>query len=338
MTAKSKMPHSSSFLLCSSTLEQTRAKICTRMLRTTHHRHHDQRSLTWPRLVLIHGRDWFLSMIAAFFLAKAPCKNLLIALPRNLGFYPLVRTACFRRRFSLSIPVSPQDLPIEAFRAYYAAEGPFAEYGLETLEERYEWQSPDAAAHYLPFDPSLSTFEYTCQLKVEFARRWKHGPEDHAELAEFVVKDWGRIRRNALDVMVAHRINAERREPELKIKGIASLSKILMTADPERFAIYDSRVATSLISIQLLHGSESGIIFPLPTGQNRLIQTFAENTADKILKRERPGWILLPKNDGYRTYLDILHRLSAEFDAPIQHLEMSLFGDAENLARQAGRV
>lgn len=238
----------------------------------------------------------------------------------------------------MSIPVFPQDLPIEAFRAYFRAEGPFAAYGLKNIKERYEWQSPDSAERFLPFDQSLSKFEYTCQLKAEFARRWRHGPEPHAELAEFVVKEWGKIISNNTETMLAHRINAERREPELKLKGIASLSKILMMADPERFAIYDSRVAASLISIQLLHGSENGIIFPFTTGQNALITAFAKITPASALRREKPGWIFLRKDEGYRTYLDILHRLSAEFDAPIQHLEMSLFGDAENLALQTGRV
>lgn len=238
----------------------------------------------------------------------------------------------------MSIPVSPQDLPIEAFRAYYAAEGPFAEYGVKGLEGRYFWKLPKAGSKYIEYDPALSNFENTCRLKAELARRWKEGPETHAELAEFVVKGWGGIGRNSPATMIAHRLNAERPDPELKFDGIASLSKILVLADPARYSIYDSRVSIALTSIQLLYGPETGIIFPFGIGQSKLFKTFKKTTPHEGLVRDFPHWIALEEDDGYRTYLDILHRLSAEFDAPIQHLEMSLFGDAENLARQAGRV
>ena len=182
-------------------------------------------------------------------------------------------------------------------------------------------------------------------LKYHLSMKW--GELDwnkKVKLATWIVENWGKIHGNKPKTIESHVRLVNQDEPVTPIKGVASYSKILAIKDPNRYAIYDARVAAALNAIQLLCApivpSFNKIHFPYLAGRNSII----EGT------REKPGFVkiankkkllsmkfgVIRPQDTYGTYLSLLDGIAGSFEAVnILDVEMVLFSEAPSLCKQA---
>ena len=96
-------------------------------------------------------------------------------------------------------------------------------------------------------------------LKQELNNRWKNSEteEDKFNLIKYYIATWGGIHTNSLESMNEYaRLSADELIKKGK-KGIASWSKAIVIHDPDKYAIFDARVAISLNCIQKLYNIEN---------------------------------------------------------------------------------
>lgn len=181
------------------------------------------------------------------------------------------------------------------------------------------------------------------KLKQLLSGQWSEATTEHDRLvvARKVISDWGGINRISDTTLKKHINLALNQDDNFSIDGVASYSKLLAIADPDKYAIYDARVAVSLNAIQDLTQTK-GVYFQYLKGRNKI-------TGDQLKKRGfvftypftehdllNQGWYRIPKNDVYITYINLLRQCASELKHDgILDLEMILFSDAEKLALEA---
>lgn len=209
---------------------------------------------------------------------------------------------------------------------------------LENVRKDYSWNGQG--------------YTETVCVKSRLHNLWKeaNNQQERYMLAEQIVKDWGGIRSNKAGTIEKHVRNCQEHDEnwDWPLQGIASYSKILAIKDPIRYAIYDSRVAIALNAAQYVCNACKGIIFNYvprrkPTENKKCLDLFIadERFSKRTLQKER-GWQKIPRMKTYRVYMETLRGLQLEFrqsqkfrDIEIYDLEMSLFANAECLAKQA---
>ncbi len=199
---------------------------------------------------------------------------------------------------------------------------------------------------------SSSRFDRNIELKRIICEKIKKSDEEtKKKIYEWLVHDWGGIRggRENIDKLYGLAENAINKET-LPFDRIASVSKILSFSNPERFVIYDSRVAFSLNAILLLKGA-SNLFFPVPVSRNTKLNAFdievlirmknigQYNRAEKtkfISNADKK--IFVSKENAYselnKTIIEINKRLyPSESDKQNKpyYTEMLLFGIADTL-------
>jgi hypothetical protein len=116
---------------------------------------------------------------------------------------------------------------------------------------------------------------------------------------------------------------------------------LLSIKDPERFAIFDARVATSLNAIQLIQGNGT-FAFPIPPGRNTEIdkpntkQGFSDVYTMEMLAGR--GFATAPRRATYAMYLKLLENLARITREPVVLLEMKLFGRAIEYSQGSGSL
>ena len=118
--------------------------------------------------------------------------------------------------------------------------------------------------------------------------------------------------------------------------GIAPWSKALSIYNPDRYAIFDARVSTSLNALQIISGVENPSLFPVLPSQNSKIskgnRLFPDYAASK-------RWNKLQNSTYYRTYIRLLEHTLTELPKTegigIYTIEMLLFSYAEELLFRA---
>ena len=116
------------------------------------------------------------------------------------------------------------------------------------------------------------------------------------------------------------------------ISGIASWSKLLAIRDPERFAIFDARVAVALNALQIVQDHERPIFFPTLPSKNTQIGKFHDFMKDRDHGDAHKAF---PAR-AYGIYLRVLAEVAQQLDLPaIDQIEMLLFAQAEDLAHRA---
>ena len=114
-----------------------------------------------------------------------------------------------------------------------------------------------------------------------------------------------------------------------QLGGVASYSKILAFIEPDKYAIYDARVAASLNGIQLLRNVTNGVIWNNLPGRNSAIAKFKASLGGSTALR-RMGWTRIERAACYSAYNSVLGQVLSCFpDYRLFHLEMSLFANAE---------
>jgi len=223
----------------------------------------------------------------------------------------------------------PDHHPTDALRDSVLAH--FTEYGPQ-LDAAYRWRIPALpdGIHFETGSDSLA--QATVRLRRILNKAWHEGPVSRHDIARWYVARWGGVKRNLPETLNDY-ITAPEGELETRgTKGIASWSKVLVVRNPDLYAILDARVATSLNALQLIAGHGQPILFPNLRNQNDTIDEF-----QKWLRARRYGRpSYLPKTAVYPTYLRVLREVAGGVGkASLDEIEMSLFADAENLARKA---
>lgn len=222
--------------------------------------------------------------------------------------------------------------------------GPFAGLGLCTLAASYDWPLPKSTFDLVGDLGGGSRLDQTRQLKRKLSKMWQQEPDRQLELASWIVADWGGVRGNRPARLQQHLVTAQMDDPATPFLGLSSYSKILAVRDPDRFAILDARVVVAMNALQILAGNKAGLAFPYIQGRNLVTgnqlkkQGFAcqaEFSVQSLV--EGRGWQRVPRDEMYETYLRILQGwlLVNPSEAELMLVEMALFSQAEELAKQA---
>ncbi|MFZ5784735.1 MAG: hypothetical protein ACOY4R_31450 [Pseudomonadota bacterium] len=199
------------------------------------------------------------------------------------------------------------------------------------------WSSLQTGFDHNAFGTDLAAINVA--LRQHLAHRWASADEsEKIRLANWIVSDWGGIRRNSKEKILSYAKLADLDRPSTPFEGVSSYSKILAVRDPERFAIFDARVAVSLNAIQLLIAN-AGLIetyqllaFPIPQSRNSQVKRFTAAAFPSGLARR--GFARLSKSAVYGTYLDLLRDVSSLSGKSVLELEMFLFAQAEDLGKR----
>jgi len=223
---------------------------------------------------------------------------------------------------------------IANFRTYFQGEGIFSGLGVVNLDQNYDWPKkgsfPELKGLSDKFSQNMSNFEKTILMKQTSAGLWANG--NHKELAEWIIKVWGGIRRISEEKISNYVERFEAGFAFKHVKGSASYSKMLSFARPNDFPIYDARVATSLNVIQDLVSSSNPVFFEVGQSRNRIVKEYSDQIQHKRRARAKQGWELIPKTVVYEQYCALLHAYRAELEhCPVWELEMALFADTEKL-------
>jgi len=200
------------------------------------------------------------------------------------------------------------------------------------LDSYYDWDLPDS----FPLLPNESPARATIRLRHELSVQWKAADASERErLAEWYVTVWGRVNTRKTETISSYANNS----PEAVIqnngfKGIASWSKVLAMREPTKFAIYDSRVAVALNSLQIVSSNSSWIAFRIPPWRKAVRKDGIMDLAAKAIRAAHASVTNLQKIPGpqtYAAYLSILHELSRTH-GPIEEIEMLLFARGKAIA------
>ena len=209
----------------------------------------------------------------------------------------------------------------------------------------YNWPVSDRTWDKLDtgFDPANfpDSGEQNTQLKEHISQCWARADENEkSRLALWIISDWGGIKTNKPSTIEGHVALADQAEPETPLEGVASYSKVLAFANPNKYAIYDARVAAALNAIQMLFTCEGRLAFPYVLGRNTKIQGTKDQPGFVRLVPKRVlvsmGFMPVKRREAYKTYLQLIDGiLRCGFGDKPGDVEMMLFSDAEYFCRQA---
>lgn len=216
----------------------------------------------------------------------------------------------------------------------------FFEREISGLADSYQWEIPAIDSFARAGERS---YQANLELKRLLHEQWHAADENQRfELAKFIVVDWGRVRGNKPGTLPGYVRRLAEQQPTTPLQGVASYSKIFSIAYPERYAIYDSRVAACLNAIQINAGERNGVAFNYVPGRNNIIG----NSTKKIGFTHTPdfavrtlcqhGWSRIKRDETYARYSELLTACLSELQGRSRHeLEMALFAKAEQECRKA---
>ena len=235
-----------------------------------------------------------------------------------------------------------------ALMAFFMGHGSFRWTGLEKLPDLYQWPS---SGKQIPWDrlrdigihpnDGKSLYEQNVDLKLRLSEIWKDAGTDlRFEIARWIIRDWGGIHRTGDDT-----INLIVREAGMRkacVGVIASSSKVLATAWPKKFCIYDSRVSVAVKAVQLLANTPPMVAFAFVRGRGRLTRKgsgfSSKSEFREVFGRDEHRWQYVHEFDSYCLYNRVMRRLAGDLSRPLYDLEMLLFAEAENLAGRCEHI
>ena len=203
----------------------------------------------------------------------------------------------------------------------------FCKENLKTDCDWYHWDIKDV---FLPKDielPNESRVTRNLSLKEQLHFKWSQSDEIlKGELIEYYIVRWGGIKGNKKETLDIYKKSPSRELIKRGIKGVSSWSKALVLHDCNKYAIFDSRVSSSLNYLQVVNNTKEKILFPILLSQNKEI-----TKANKKLKLISKNWHKLNKNEFYNFYLELLYITSEELKTNISTIEMLLFAKATEI-------
>lgn len=165
-------------------------------------------------------------------------------------------------------------------------------------------------------------------LKEQLHLKWKNEPDEKikGQLIEYYIVKWGGIKGNRNDTLKIYKTNPAEKLIIRGLNGVSSWSKALVLHDCNKYAIFDSRVSSSLNHLQIINKTKNKILFPiLPSRNNEII------IANKHLKHISKDWEKLGSDTFYNFYLDLLSATAKELNTNISIIEMLLFAKATDV-------
>lgn len=230
----------------------------------------------------------------------------------------------------------------------------YVELHIDQLPTIYNWKIPEAKDDFEEIKDLVdrcrqqdSLYAQNLMLRSVFNEAWHTAGTNKQEsdklklrLARWYVGTWGGIREPIKDpIKQEKRIKTlqsyinELEDIQTLLKraknGIPSWSKILSFVNPHKYAIFDSRVAFSVLAIQVLNGVNMPLDVLLGSRNVKILE------AIKLLKdncriKQKPNWKSL-----YMEYNSMLFNIKEDIKADsIQQIEMVLFAQAESLAEE----
>jgi hypothetical protein len=219
----------------------------------------------------------------------------------------------------------------------------YLEKELPNLSEQYHWRIPQIDG----FDRSRETsYDANLELKRFLRRHWDDAKDGESKLAvaRTVIADWGGVRGNTNATLNRYVLEAAKQNPDTPFSGVASYSKLFAIVNPDRFAIYDARVAACLNAVQILHDPDFGIAFNYCPGRNQIVgnvnnrQGFAFHPEFTVTGLANRGWSTLPRAETYARYLSLLSECRKALPKyRIHDFEMLFFANAERECQAAIR-
>jgi hypothetical protein len=187
----------------------------------------------------------------------------------------------------------------------------------------YQWKFPEKKWRELGLSGDLpkDDFEKTIAMKRVLSKTYSDGdPETKKRLVKFFVQDWGGVRGHHERTIEIYATGTVDDLIARKTAGIASWSKALNLRDPDKFPIYDSRVALALNVLAKRGGDLS--TFPLVASRNAG-RDRAVRAALKASGRNYQAF--------YERYQALLNEAATELRVSSQVLEMLLFAKGPEL-------
>ena len=224
-------------------------------------------------------------------------------------------------------------------------QGIFQEYGIKSVIS-YEWPkkglSLDLLVQQLDQNYQLSgrnNYEKNVELKLLLSKEIQNSNLDLYDTAKWIISSWGGIPKLSKSTHEYVQSAIDQNYPK-RLDGVASYSKIFAMFHPDKFAIYDARVAVSLNIIQLLSEETEAIFFPYLSGRNKITgyqitnQGFSrmpEFSRRKISETSQQSWNTIGRKHIYPLYNQILNSVCATKNLNLYDVEMLLFSKAEEL-------
>lgn len=235
---------------------------------------------------------------------------------------------------------------IEPFLQFFNGDSVFEGLGISSLETTYKWKVPDSAETLFGKISGNSRYAQNISLKFAIQKKWNDDPSSRRKIIEWIISDWGGINGNRKTTFDEYERRMTTDLSDTPITGIASFSKVLAIYDPKKYAIYDARVAVSLIAIQLLSKSSNALAFPYLSGRNKVTGHWSPKPkvgfstmpqySTKVLTKPPHNWSRVKRQDSYKTYIDLLTHIrdASDHKWEIYDLEMALFAQAPELAKR----
>lgn len=205
---------------------------------------------------------------------------------------------------------------------------------LTQTNDWYHWRNINP--RYLPTGivlPEGNQYAQNISLKNQLAMQYSNGDDEQKiSVTRYYIAVWGGVRRNSIDKIIDYSLSAPENLIATGTQGIASWSKALCIRDPNTYAIYDARVALSLNAIQAVLEVDAPVLYPLLTGQNKLIN----RGSIRIHKHaSEKNWPKVEKVYFYQQYNKSLAAAASALKVSQYTLEMLLFAHAPILLRAA---
>ncbi|MEZ5031987.1 MAG: hypothetical protein R2787_11345 [Saprospiraceae bacterium] len=204
---------------------------------------------------------------------------------------------------------------------------------LDSTNDWYNWR--EINEEKLPGGISLpagNQYKKNVALKNQLHREWVNADiEKRFALTKYYIADWGGIHTNSPDSLFEYSTKSASYLIKNGKKGIASWSKAIVLHDPNKYAIFDARVAISLNCLQVLNNVENKKIYPILSSRNKIVAAGNKYIRDKA-SAER--WIKADDSMFYKEYLNLLKATAEEINSNVSTIEMLLFAKAEELVQE----
>lgn len=206
---------------------------------------------------------------------------------------------------------------------------------LPKLKNTYNWRIPEIEG--FPKNRERA-YKANIELKEFLHEQWNltRNEKEKNDLARVVISGWGGVKNNKNETIKKYVKGIQGNDPHLPIKGVASYSKLFSIVYPEKYAIYDARVAVCLNAVQFNGDIRKGIAFNYVPGRNNTTGHAGKRIGFSYDKRfvvknlAKCGWAKIKRDDTYSVYLATLRdclRLLPSYK--LRDLEMTLFSNAE---------
>lgn len=134
--------------------------------------------------------------------------------------------------------------------------------------------------------PELSDGERVIELRKKISELWKSDSDDNVRLdiLKWVVNDWGKIDNIQKDTLKKFREKLSLKQylaNECLRSNVASYSKCLAFVCPNKYYIYDSRVALALNALSFALGYEKAVAFQNPASRSVYTKLIAKTVKIK---------------------------------------------------------